>query len=105
MIFCAGTMGRSRTRSRVGHALMLVIFAGYLATITPHSVHHLFEHDVVESDCPFAPASERQHAASVPIVALVQIAAVVAPAESRPDVIPAVRLAATIDVRGPPVSL
>jgi len=50
--------------------LVLLHFVAYLVTLSPHLVHHLFEHDAVDGDCAFAVTAERHHAAPAPVVAL-----------------------------------
>ncbi|HEV8393088.1 MAG TPA: hypothetical protein VGQ37_02390 [Vicinamibacterales bacterium] len=45
-------------------AILGLVFAGFLAAfvvgISPHLVHHLFDDDHEQADCPFASVAERQ---------------------------------------------
>jgi len=46
-------------------AILGLVFAGFLAAfvvgISPHLVHHLFDDDHAQAECPFASVGERQH--------------------------------------------
>jgi len=97
-------MGSSSVWRMVGRLIVLGLFAVYVVELSPHLVHHLFEHDDAQAECQFAAAGDRQHAAPIPVVALTTAAitatAVVAPAEPKP-IEPRY---ASVDARAPPRS-
>ncbi|PYO01314.1 MAG: hypothetical protein DMD91_08005 [Candidatus Rokuibacteriota bacterium] len=86
-----------------GRLIVLGVFALYVVELSPHLVHHLFEHDDAQVDCQFAAAGDRQHAAPVPVVALT-VAPITPTAVARvaePD--PIEPRSASIDARAPPL--
>ena len=88
----------------LGRVFVALIFATYLAGVSPHLVHHLLEHDQVQPDCPFAMAAERQHASPVPDIsplpAPVATSAVVTTSVPAPRDLGLARISA----RGPPAT-
>lgn len=89
---------------RVGRGLLVLLFVVYVAGLSPHLVHHLFDHDAQQSDCPFAAVAERQSAASIAAMTLVPGAVVVSVIAPAPDPEPREQHRDSIDVRGPPAS-
>src|SRR5262245_53081693 len=63
------TMPRLYAPLTVGRVFIALMFAAYLVGLAPHLVHHLFDHDQAQVDCPFALVAERQHASPVPVIA------------------------------------
>lgn len=43
--------------------LTAVAVCVFVVGLAPHLVHHVFDHEHVQPDCPFAMAAERHHAA------------------------------------------
>ena len=50
----------------ISRLLVALLFTAALLEQSPHLVHHLFEHDDVQSDCPFVTASQRHDATPAP---------------------------------------
>src|SRR5215470_19547732 len=75
----------ARSAVMVARLVALTLFMVYVIGVAPHLVHHVFDHDHAQAECPFAAAGDRQHAATAAVVAItsgyVLIAAVVTPAE------------------------
>jgi hypothetical protein len=95
-------MRRGRTALVAGSLLGLLFFVGAQVGLSPHLVHHLFDHDSRQNDCPFAGAAERQNATCTPSLTLVPsltVVSVIAPAT-----IPAPidRRPASVEARSPP---
>src|SRR5713226_1761441 len=87
----------------VGRLILLGLFAVYVVEVSPHLVHHLFEHDEAQAECPFAAAGDRQHAAPVPVVGVTvaAITAIAVAAFAEPE--PIEHRSGSIDARAPPI--
>src|SRR5688572_1736248 len=79
-------------RDRAVSTLLAVALLWLLAAQSPHLVHHVFEPDVVQDDCPLAWGADRTDLASACAVGAAPVhlvAAQVAPAPPSPTVDPA----------------
>jgi len=72
---------------RVASLLLAGAFVVFLATQAPHLVHHFFQPDLVQDECPFAASGERTGGLEVQPVTVVAISEVSTPA--LPAVLPA----------------
>jgi hypothetical protein len=68
--------GGNRPRALFG-LLTAAAFCVFVVGLAPHLVHHVFDHEHVQPDCPFATAAERHQAAPELV-----------PAVLTPDVVP-----------------
>src|SRR5215813_2829551 len=103
-ILRSNTMLRLSSPLRTGCVLVALMFAAYLVGLAPHLVHHLFDHDQAQVDCPFALVAERQHASPVPVIAPLPSPIVTSAVTPTPEP-PARDLSLTrIDARGPPTT-
>jgi hypothetical protein len=62
----------------LGRLIVVALFVGYLVEQSPHLVHHLFEHDEVQSECAYLAAGDRNQLGPVDGPVLFSGAAVVA---------------------------
>src|SRR6266571_8670725 len=69
---------------RVASLLFAGAFVAFVATQAPHLVHHVFEPDLVQDECPFAASGERTGGLQIEPVAVVVTSEVSTPA--LPDV-------------------
>jgi len=67
------TAASGRPTSLRGAASLLLagLFVAFLVTQAPHLVHHFFEPDLVQDECPFAASGERTGGLQVEPVAVV----------------------------------
>jgi hypothetical protein len=95
-------MRRGRAALAFASLLGLLLFTGAQVGLSPHLVHHLFDHSSPQNQCPFAAAAERQNATSAPTITLVDdhtlVSAVAPPATPAPID----RRPASLDARSPP---
>jgi hypothetical protein len=97
-------MARSSAWRNVGRLFVLGVFVVYVVELSPHLVHHLFDHDDAQVDCPFATAADRQHPAAVPVVALATAVSMVVPVAAHAEPQPIEPCHVSIDARAPPLS-
>ena len=73
--------GGNRPRALLG-LLTAAAFCVFVVGLAPHLVHHIFDHEHVQPDCPFAMAAERHQAAPelVPAVLMPDVAPEALPA-------------------------
>ena len=85
----ATSASRSPTLSgRVASLLLAGAFVAFVATQAPHLVHHFFQPDLVQDECPFAASGDRTGGLQLePIVVVVTTPEVSTPA--LPAVLPA----------------
>ena len=72
---------------RVASLLLAGAFVAFVATQAPHLVHHFFQPDLVQDECPFAASGECTGGLEVQPVTVVAISEVSTPA--LPAVLPA----------------
>ena len=85
--------------------LLAALFAAFIVTQAPHLVHHFFEPDLVQDECPYAASGERTGGLPVEPVAVVATPDV--STVTLPTVLiapPRVGLAASLG-RAPPIRL
>lgn len=97
--------GRPTVLRRATSLLLAALFVAFVAKQAPHLVHHFFEPDLVQDECPFASSGDRAGAVPVEPVAVVatpdvSTAALPAVLSAPPSVVPDVSLG-----RAPPPSL
>ncbi|OLC00939.1 MAG: hypothetical protein AUH30_01485 [Candidatus Rokubacteria bacterium 13_1_40CM_68_15] len=97
-------MSRSYAPLTVGRVLVALMFGAYLVGLAPHLVHHLFDHDQAQVDCPFALVAERQHASPVPVIAPLPSPVVTSAVVPTPEPPARDLRCARIDARGPPAT-
>jgi hypothetical protein len=92
-----------RVRTWLG-VLATAAFCIFVVEQAPHLVHHFFEPDQVQPECPFATASERQPGAPAATVsvATAPLSAVPLPPLPDPELVGATRLPA--GARAPPLT-
>lgn len=96
-------MLRRPSRSRAVLALLTTAaFCVFVVGLAPHLVHHVFEHDEVQPECPFAAISEHQQGLTTAPVLLVLAETPDAPALQPADLLRAPRALAAADARAPP---
>jgi len=79
---------------RAASLLFAGLFVAFIATQAPHLVHHFFERELVQDECPFAASGERTGGLQVQPVAVLAIAHVSTPAlaaalPAPPSIVPA----------------
>jgi hypothetical protein len=47
------------TRRRSSVVILALVFCAFVVELSPHLVHHVFDHDTAQADCPFALGAER----------------------------------------------
>ena len=70
----------STSSCRVASLFLTGAFVAFVATQAPHLVHHFFQPDLVQDECPFAASGERTGGLEVQPVTVVAISEVSTPA-------------------------
>jgi hypothetical protein len=96
-------MHRGRAALTFASLLGLLLFTGAQVGLSPHLVHHLFDHGSSQNECPFATAAERQNATSAPSITLVVDGTLVSTVAPPATPTPIDRRPASVDARSPPV--
>lgn len=94
---------RPTSSGRAASLLLSGLFVAFLVTQAPHLVHHFFEPDHVQNECPYAASGDRTGGLQVEPAALVVILAV-----ATTGVAPTIPVAPSVPVlaflgRAPPV--
>ena len=71
--------GRSVSWRSVTSLLIACAFMAFLVTQAPHLVHHFFDPELVQDECPFAANGERTGGLQIEPVAIVTVADVSTP--------------------------
>jgi hypothetical protein len=103
-ILRSSTMRKLYAPPTLGRVFVTLIFATYLVGLSPHLVHHLFDHDQAQVDCPFALVAERQQASPVPVIAPILTPVVTSAVVPTPEPPARDLRCARIDARGPPAT-
>ena len=65
---------------RVASPFLAAAFVAFVATQAPHLVHHFFQPDLVQDECPFAASGERMGGLQIEPIAVVTTPEVSTPA-------------------------
>jgi hypothetical protein len=89
-------------------AILGLVFAGFLAAfvvgISPHLVHHLFDDDHQQADCPFASVAERQPGLTASTAVAIATTQITAPPALPVPAAPASSVRAPSSPRAPPAT-
>ena len=75
----ASALGRPVSWRSATSLLLASAFLAFIAAQAPHLVHHFFEPDLVQDECPFAANGERTGGLQIEPVAIVAVSDVSAP--------------------------
>ena len=69
-------LGRSLSWRSATSLLLGFAFVAFIAAQAPHLVHHFFEPDLVQDECPFAASGERTGGLQIEPIAIVAVSGV-----------------------------